>query len=797
MSMFRSAADISSSDPESSSEDYGSDNDNLSEIHVDANEFAAPPSASLDELLLEDDYDIPTPSRLEPGNVLGGALDLDADGHASVMTSALLEFFCLSRAADILNAQPGSYGQFTRDSVETKQLAKKMFRYKSQFLSNHGIVAGGIEDDDWDKIRQYYRDNLDMLGNAAIGDTANIGHVPGRHVSQGETNDVVRDTLATQSLIPTSRYYQGSTEPGPSYNNEWNIQKRKPVSAPGYHGHSEGFLHLNNLLRSPQSPGGDNMGSMALVSTKVEHPLDRTSRYASEFVEVRLLGRGSFGQVFEVKHHVDGQSYAVKKIPLSKWRLEMLKQEGVQHLEHILKEIRTLARLEHKNVVRYFGAWIEERHAYPESEALDQGEEMHMTLESPKRDDPAEEDQSFGIVFGLSSNDGEDDHNKHSSDSNNNRRSYSHSQEVGSWSDPHQRRGSRFTNASSLSKKSIAISSEDEDEDVESIQRNFSIPKAGVLSHDYTSTWDPTDTDIFTNDMSDDQSKLQLTRRDKPQNQTVVLHIQMSLHPLTLSTLLNPRHGNYNNIGRPPLVRHCFHLLPSLRILLGILSGVEYLHSKGIVHRDLKPANIFLSTREDDEDICHSCHGTNSGRIARQYRPRIGDFGLVADISHCTEMQASDDGVVTVQKSTAEHRRFRHVGTEFYYPPKKPQASTPGQESSDYSAINEKLDVFALGVILFELLYRLDTKMERQLVLSELTRRGLQDGIVRIPHDFEDKIDCGRVKLANGMSVARSVSTCIKGMLEPDTQRRWTCKDVRKSLQEIVLLIEKEPFLRK
>lgn len=781
MSMFRSAADISSSDPESSSEEE-SDNENMSETRVDVNE-PAEPSASLDELLL-DDYDIPTPSRIGQENLLGGALDLDADGHASVMTSALLEFFCLTRAADLLNAQPGSYGKFTRDSAEVKQLAKKMFRYKSQFLSNHGIVAGGIEDDDWEKIRQYYRDNLDKLGNAAVGD-ANTGHPSARHALRDDLNgSTAEPVVTTQSLVPTAKYYP--IEPESSHGAKWKVQKRN-LSPLGYHGHSEGFLHLNNLLRAPQSPlTGEQPGHMALISTKYENPLDRSSRYASEFLEVKLLGRGSFGHVFEVKHHVDGQSYAVKKIPLSKWKLEMLKQEGVEHLEHILKEIRTLARLEHKNVVRYFGAWVEERHIYPESESLGHGGDVRERLEPSRKDDPAEDDQSFGIVFGLSSNDGEDDN------ISNNNKSDSRSQAAGSWSDSRRRRDSRFTNASSMSKKSIALSSGDEDEDVESIQRNFSIPKAGIISHDYTSTGDHTDTDIFTSDMSDDGSKLLLTRREKGANQTVVLHIQMSLHPLTLSTFLNPRHSNYgDHIGGSRYVRHCFHLLPSLRILLGILSGVEYLHSKGIVHRDLKPANIFLSPREDDKDTCHACHGTNGEHIMNQYRPRIGDFGLVADISQCTEMPAADN-IVTVQ-NRASPRKLRHVGTEFYCPPKPRTAST--NVSSDFT-INEKLDVFALGVILFELLYRLDTKMERQLVLSELTRRGLQDGIVKIPQDFEYRIDCGRVTLANGMSVAKSLSTCIQGMLEPDSHRRWSCKDVRKTLQEIIFLIEKEPFLR-
>ncbi|EED12837.1 protein kinase, putative [Talaromyces stipitatus ATCC 10500] len=767
MSMFRSAADISSSDPESSSEE--TENDSLPETHIDT-ELPTEASASLEELLL-DDYDLPTPGRIGQDNILGGALDLDADGHASVMTSALLEFFCLTRAADFLNAQPGSFGRLTRDSPEVKQLGKKMFQYKSQFLSSHGVVAGGIEDDDWERIRQYYRDNLDMLGNAAIGD-ASLANSSGRPGSREGRNEFPRAPLTkSQSLISTTKIYQAAMEPDPSESSRWNIQRRNP-GPPVNQGHSETFLHLNNLLRTPQLPGGETPGPMALVSTKYEPTIDHTSRYASEFVEVKLLGRGSFGQVFEARHHVDGQSYAVKKIPLSKWRLEMLQQEGVQHLEHILKEIRTLARLEHKNVVRYFGAWVEERYVCPETAPLDPGEDVHMGVEpSKEQHDPAEEDQSFGIVFGLSSNDGEyDDDNK----------SDSRSHGTGTWSNSHQRRNSRFTNASSLSKKSTILGSgEDDDEDVESIQRNFSIPKAGVLSHDYTSTSDLTGTDIFTNDMSEDPSKFQLAHREKTiQNQTVVLHIQMSLHPLTLSAFLNPKH-------RSASACHCFHLLPSLRILLGILSGVEYLHSKGIVHRDLKPANIFLSAREDNEGACHSCRGIDDQPIRNQYRPRIGDFGLVADISHCAEKPVPN-GVVTVQTGQSPRRRFRHVGTEFYCPPRPDSASNP--DSSEY-AINEKLDVFALGVILFELLYRLGTKMERQLVLSQLTRHGSRDGIVRIPDDFEDKIECGRVKLRNGMSVAESLSTCIQGMLHPDSSKRWSCEDIRMSLKEIIRVL--------
>jgi translation initiation factor 2-alpha kinase 3 len=774
MSMFRSAADISSSDPEFSS---GSENENEGAIGQEQQNHAEPGNPEEQDVFdnlaqLVEDEDVLASNG--PGNEhgLGGTLDLDSDGHATVMTSALLEFFCLSRAAEILNGQPGSHGRYTRDSPEVKYLGKKMYTYQSQFLSSHGVVAGGIEGEDWGTTRQHYRDSLDMLGHAAL-EGMNLGVPPARPPSRGAIVETRYASPSDRQLVPTA-ITLSKTNAETSHQSVWDLQRR--ISSKGMHQRHLGHgVNFTSLLQRPQTLPRQPSGPLRLIDTHQTPVLDRSSRYALEFSEIRVLGRGSFGQVFEVRNHVDGQNYAIKKISLSQERLEKLQHGGIHHLEHIMKEIRTLARLEHKNVVRYYGAWAEQTPVVSETQPLDGTRDVQTNVETLS-EDPADEEQSFGIVFEQSDDAVvfEDDDSKSAS-------IYSSSGRADSGSNERQRRNSRLTVASSRSKKSSVLSTADEDDDVESIPRYFSIPEAGHLSQGHTSTWGDTDGDIFTDGMSEDPSKMQVRYNAHSPAPAVVLHIQMSLHPLTLSTFLSPRPGSQPVISNSSSPRHCFHLLPSLKLLLGILSGVEYLHSKGIVHRDLKPANIFLSMREDGRNACRTCM-TQNEMTQNPYRPRIGDFGLVTDIPHCTDPTTTD--AVMIQDSPT---KARHVGTEFYCPPRQ---DSNASHAANENIIDEKLDVFALGVILFELVYGLRTKMERQMVLFELTRNG-KPGRINLPADFATKVDCAGVKLANDESVADSIAACIKGMLEFDYQKRWRCADVRKSLEHLVAMVDK------
>ena len=65
---------------------------------------------------------------------------------------------------------------------------------------------------------------------------------------------------------------------------------------------------------------------------------------------MQCLGRGGFGVVFEAKNRIDESNYAVKRIRLP--RLEDGRKK-------VMREVKILAKLDHKNIVRYFNTWLE------------------------------------------------------------------------------------------------------------------------------------------------------------------------------------------------------------------------------------------------------------------------------------------------------------------------------------------------------------------------------------------------------------------------------------------------------
>ncbi|KAL1961120.1 hypothetical protein VTO42DRAFT_3065 [Malbranchea cinnamomea] len=749
----------------------------------------------------------------------GGILDLKAGGHAAVMTSALLEYYCVSRAAEILNAQPGSHGKYTRDSPEAQFLGKRLYTYKSQLLSTHGVLADGVQGEDWETTRQYYRETLDMLGTAVLEELEGLDlnaiqphrRVIDRHATAGtigfggplqQTEQSSSKAISTQKLPLAKRLTDG---PQPDVNNDENIPP----------------TFMNLIPRSV--PETRQIGAFSPLSPQTYSQHLGISRYAVEFEEEAMIGKGAYGAVFRVKHHVDGQVYAVKKIPLSANRLQKLQDGGLRELDNILREIRTLARLEHQNIVRYYGAWAE----YANSSTTQVQTEIPTSASAARgtrgllsqRSATEGESLSFGIVFEESSKEdvkGELGHeNVHGEESDHGivfeelSESTSESEEDAPVLTAERFRDTRMSgtveDASDDSRDGIPRyrgredkdddykndeddSTEngdfDDEDDIETISRRFSLPDR------QPPTSSGLDEDIFTDGMGGTRSNNLVGRPLTIGGEIppITLHIQMSLHPLSLANYLNPGAN-----GKYP--RHCFHLIPSLKIFLGVVAGVQYLHSKGIIHRDLKPANIFLSTPEltiaADGARCPACEDDGCDNTCYTV-PRIGDFGLVADISPCED----DD------EKAGQPILIRPVGTEFYRPPVPAAKEDENGNIKAGMPIDESLDIFALGVILFELLYKLDTRMERQMVLSDLTCSRITMGGApvrpKLPDDFDAKVDecvkktrrSGTVNVGTG-NLSKLISECILGMVEPDSKVRWTINQVRSALETVYASVAK------
>ncbi len=79
------------------------------------------------------------------------------------------------------------------------------------------------------------------------------------------------------------------------------------------------------------------------------------SRYSQEFQEMNQIGNGASGEVWKVRHKLDRRIYAVKKIDLN------ARNNAVG--SKIQREVTTISRLIHKNIVRYYAAWIEQYEA--------------------------------------------------------------------------------------------------------------------------------------------------------------------------------------------------------------------------------------------------------------------------------------------------------------------------------------------------------------------------------------------------------------------------------------------------
>jgi len=215
-----------------------------------------------------------------------------------------------------------------------------------------------------------------------------------------------------------------------------------------------------------------------------------------------------------------------------------------------------------------------------------------------------------------------------------------------------------------------------------------------------------------------------------------------------------------------PITEHCDrHKLTNqqrLELFVQVCEGVQHAHQKAVIHRDLKPGNVLISVQDGNP------------------LPKIIDFG----VAKATAQKLTD--------KTMHTQLGMLIGTLEYMSPE--QAEMTGQD------VDTRADVYALGVVLYELLVGalpFDPAALREVGLEAIVRKIREDEppkpSTRLGSLGEHSTESARRRRTNPPALKRELSGDLDWItmkaLEKDRTRRYAsplelAADIRRYLTD-------------
>lgn len=324
-------------------------------------------------------------------------------------------------------------------------------------------------------------------------------------------------------------------------------------------------------------------GSEIPITMPISWPITRSglewSRYHKEFEELFFIAGGGFGNVFKARHRLDGVEYAIKKVNI--------KSSDVNSIMTHLAEVKTIANLNHPNIVNYKAAWLEPM--------------IESKIKKKRKFNMDTNDDNFSMST-----------NQVSSVYRNVMKSFKtyNSKELLNKQN-HSDFDISFQNSSGLENDISSDEINSENEDDESSSEHNVVCK------------------LLSEKEYEDCSRVNL--------KWATLYIQMTYCQQTLKQWLDERNNHIilsrktsddltlhhsdltdsNGLESALSDSNCPHSF-SLRVLMDMFThlvrGLHYIHSKGVIHHDVKPSNVFV--------------GLNGNELLVQ----LGDFGLACPL---------------------------------------------------------------------------------------------------------------------------------------------------------------------
>jgi len=477
----------------------------------------------------------------------------------------------------------------------------------------------------------------------------------------------------------------------------------------------------------PQTPSTASTKSFPSVGSELSRQSsDFSSRFLSDFQPVQCLGRGGFGVVFECKNKYDDIHYAVKRITMP---------SSEENRGKVKREVKLHAKLDHKNVVRYYSTWEETPPVGWQEENDSWWADMELGSIAPTSD-PSITDISFSFsrdpdiqqnqtkptisnhnplnpFRGFSTSGFSENPTFSKASDNSFAIDFEHSCDNNV---PAEEHSNKKVNEKAT-KKDDSSSSDDEDgsgneSDDEHSDNDVIEESTGGIVFEHTGKSDAVSLDMSGNgsddENSDDNEEFKVNLGDTSPNSCVEAldWDTKSKQKSSDRTLKTVKQKSFMYIVMQLCLKETLRdwlRLNTVRdknkiynIFSQICSGVEYVHSQNLVHRDLKPSNIYFSS---------------DGVI------KIGDFGLVTD----DKLGGGGDHGHHHEHHHHHHQHTDQVGTLTYMSPEQLQRKP----------YNHKVDIYSMGLILIELLVPFSTQSERLIKFNEAKKGDLPGSLLQ------------------------------------------------------------------
>ncbi|CAH0726327.1 unnamed protein product, partial [Brenthis ino] len=323
-------------------------------------------------------------------------------------------------------------------------------------------------------------------------------------------------------------------------------------------------------------------GTEIPITMPVSWPITKSglewSRYHREFEELYFIAGGGFGNVFKARHRLDGVEYAVKKVNI--------KSSNVNSIMTHLAEVKTIASLNHPNIVNYKAAWLEPM--------------IESKVKKKRKFNMDTDEDGITINSNVSS-------------------VY-----------PNIMKSFKTYNSKDLNKKQS--------------QSDFDISFHNSNSVDNDISTDEINSESEEDDSSSDQNAVckllsgqEYEDCSRVNLKWATLYIQMTYCQQTLKQWLDERnkyiassrkgsddftlhHSDstdsncletaFSDTNCPPV----FSLCVLVDMFTQLVRGLHYIHSRGVIHHDVKPSNVFV------------------GPSGNELLVQLGDFGLACPL---------------------------------------------------------------------------------------------------------------------------------------------------------------------